>query len=164
MIKQSKREEIYKRDGNKCVQCGSDKELTLDHIIPKWAGGTNSYENLQTMCGTCNRRKGFLQKIPFLERIQSALSVTNLLAKLKLELRGEIITRLAEKDTKTNPVLGQISQIQATHNQYAVKINGLENTVKYLTERLQKMEEYHKIEYFHEVIDKKGYRKLKKPL
>ena len=31
----SKREIIYNRDGNKCLNCGTEKNLTLDHIIPK---------------------------------------------------------------------------------------------------------------------------------
>ena len=30
---------IYKRDGHKCQYCGSTKELTIDHIIPRSRGG-----------------------------------------------------------------------------------------------------------------------------
>ena len=36
--------------------------MTIDHIIPKSKGGTNTLENLQPMCHTCNTHKA--DKIP----------------------------------------------------------------------------------------------------
>lgn len=32
--------------------------MTKDHIIPKVEGGTNKISNYQTMCETCNHKKG----------------------------------------------------------------------------------------------------------
>lgn len=52
------RNRIYKRDGNQCVYCGSTKNLTLDHIIPKSRGGNNDWLNLVTSCSKCNLKKG----------------------------------------------------------------------------------------------------------
>jgi hypothetical protein len=52
------RNRIYKRDGNKCVYCGSNRNLTLDHIIPKSRGGPNDWMNLVTSCSKCNLKKG----------------------------------------------------------------------------------------------------------
>jgi CRISPR/Cas system Type II protein with McrA/HNH and RuvC-like nuclease domain len=49
---------IYKRDNNECVYCGSSKQLTLDHVIPKSRGGGNDWNNLVTCCFSCNLRKG----------------------------------------------------------------------------------------------------------
>lgn len=49
---------VYRRDGYKCLSCGSQKELTLDHIVPKSIGGTNHKNNLQTLCKPCNQKKG----------------------------------------------------------------------------------------------------------
>jgi 5-methylcytosine-specific restriction endonuclease McrA len=49
---------IYKRDGHKCQYCGSTKELTIDHIIPRSRGGEDSWENLVVACMPCNTRKG----------------------------------------------------------------------------------------------------------
>lgn len=51
------RSRIYKRDGHECVYCGSKKNLTLDHVIPKSRGGTNDWTNLVTCCSKCNRDK-----------------------------------------------------------------------------------------------------------
>lgn len=52
------RAKIYKRDSHECVYCGSKKNLTLDHVIPKSRGGTNTWENLVTSCFKCNLKKG----------------------------------------------------------------------------------------------------------
>jgi 5-methylcytosine-specific restriction endonuclease McrA len=40
------------------VYCGSVKQLTLDHVIPKSRGGKNTWNNLVTCCFTCNLKKG----------------------------------------------------------------------------------------------------------
>lgn len=58
----SLRSQVYERDGGKCVECGTSEKLTLDHIIPRSKGGKRVFENLQTMCSTCNNRKG--NKLP----------------------------------------------------------------------------------------------------
>lgn len=48
---------VYKRDGFQCVKCGGN-DLTIDHIIPIAKGGTNADNNLQTLCRSCNSKKG----------------------------------------------------------------------------------------------------------
>jgi 5-methylcytosine-specific restriction endonuclease McrA len=52
------RTEVLDRDGWRCVYCGSDKELQIDHIIPQSRGGATTLDNLECLCGTCNREKG----------------------------------------------------------------------------------------------------------
>lgn len=54
----SLRESIFSRDGFKCLKCDTKWGLTLDHIIPKSMGGTNNFNNLQTLCSQCNSNKG----------------------------------------------------------------------------------------------------------
>jgi hypothetical protein len=49
---------VWTRDQGKCRQCGSNAELQYDHIIPWSMGGASSPENIQILCGPCNRRKG----------------------------------------------------------------------------------------------------------
>jgi HNH endonuclease len=52
------------RDQGKCVQCGSTEDLHFDHKVPWSRGGTNTVNNIQLLCGPCNRRKG-ADDIPF---------------------------------------------------------------------------------------------------
>ena len=52
------RTRIYKRDNYECVYCGSKKDLTLDHVVPKSKGGGNEWTNLVTSCFKCNLKKG----------------------------------------------------------------------------------------------------------
>ena len=46
------------RDQGMCVQCGSTQDLHYDHKIPWSRGGTNTVNNIQLLCGRCNRIKG----------------------------------------------------------------------------------------------------------
>lgn len=48
---------VYRRDGGRCVYCGSTEELQLDHIIPFSVGGATNVENLQLLCRSCNVKK-----------------------------------------------------------------------------------------------------------
>lgn len=52
------RKRIFERDGFVCVECGSDKKLQCDHIVPVCDGGIAEDDNLQTLCRDCNMRKG----------------------------------------------------------------------------------------------------------
>lgn len=52
------RQRLYKRDNHECTYCGSKKNLTIDHIMPKSRGGQNTWMNLITSCSSCNRLKG----------------------------------------------------------------------------------------------------------
>jgi len=56
-ISQDLRDKVWRRDNGKCVQCGSQKNLEFDHIIPFSKGGSNTYRNLQLLCEACNRSK-----------------------------------------------------------------------------------------------------------
>lgn len=52
------RQNIFKRDGFRCQYCGTSRDLTLDHVVPKAKGGKTTWVNLVTACKTCNARKG----------------------------------------------------------------------------------------------------------
>lgn len=49
---------VAARDGGRCRECGSDQDLHYDHVIPWSKGGANTVQNIQLLCGPCNRRKG----------------------------------------------------------------------------------------------------------
>jgi 5-methylcytosine-specific restriction endonuclease McrA len=43
--------------GHRCLCCGAEGTLTVDHIIPLALRGSNSIHNLQPLCGSCNKKK-----------------------------------------------------------------------------------------------------------
>lgn len=51
---------VLARDGYRCLCCGCDsrRRLEIDHVAPSYFGGTNHMDNLQVLCGVCNRHKG----------------------------------------------------------------------------------------------------------
>ena len=56
-----KRKNIFLRDKFVCQYCGkihNPNDLTIDHLIPRSKGGSNSWENVVTACRKCNQKKG----------------------------------------------------------------------------------------------------------
>jgi hypothetical protein len=49
---------VWERDNFTCQHCGSRLFLTIDHVHPEAKGGKLTMENCQTLCKTCNSRKG----------------------------------------------------------------------------------------------------------
>lgn len=57
-IPESLRQQVFERDGYRCVECESIKRLSVDHIVPERHGGTMELNNLRTLCKPCNSEKG----------------------------------------------------------------------------------------------------------
>jgi 5-methylcytosine-specific restriction endonuclease McrA len=49
---------VFQRDGGRCVDCRTNFDLQYHRLIPLALDGSNDVENLQRLCGDCNRRKG----------------------------------------------------------------------------------------------------------
>jgi len=60
------RNAIFERDGHRCVYCGCDRNLTIDHVRPRSKGGPTNAENCATACRSCNQAKGSMQVEAFL--------------------------------------------------------------------------------------------------
>lgn len=71
-ISQELRQEIFKRDGYKCLKCGSTEHLSIDHIVALSNGGTDDTDNLQTLCLSCNASKGNRYSIKYESSINHA--------------------------------------------------------------------------------------------
>ncbi len=54
---------VYLRDGFKCNWCSATEHLTLDHITPWSAGGSDHVDNLLTLCWTCNEHRSNFRHI-----------------------------------------------------------------------------------------------------
>lgn len=55
------RKSILKRDYFTCQYCGyagTPNQLSVDHIVPRALGGSNSFTNCVTSCHPCNSKKG----------------------------------------------------------------------------------------------------------
>jgi len=49
---------VFKRDGYRCVLCGSNQQLTADHLFPRVSHPSLKYEvsNGRTLCEKCRVR------------------------------------------------------------------------------------------------------------
>ncbi|WP_308491487.1 HNH endonuclease [Microbacterium terrisoli] len=48
---------VLRRDGFHCAYCGGSAG-TIDHVMPRSRGGSDSWENLVACCQRCNNTKG----------------------------------------------------------------------------------------------------------
>jgi hypothetical protein len=51
-------QDILRAHNYSCAICGSTEDISIDHIIPLSKGGTNTADNIQPLCRSCNSRKG----------------------------------------------------------------------------------------------------------
>jgi 5-methylcytosine-specific restriction endonuclease McrA len=49
---------VFLRDKFLCQYCGSNQELTFDHLLPRSKGGKTNWNNVVTACSSCNVKKG----------------------------------------------------------------------------------------------------------
>lgn len=78
---------VLKRDNKTCQYCGETEiEMTMDHIIPRSAGGSSDWLNVVTACRICNHTKGNrspeeagmkLMREPYRPRFMALLSQPN---------------------------------------------------------------------------------------
>ncbi len=58
LIPSTVKQEVWKRDGGRCVECDATDDLHFDHIIPYSAGGSSTKaENIQILCARHNLEK-----------------------------------------------------------------------------------------------------------
>lgn len=62
VIKASTKGEVFRRD-QKCVKCGSTRNLNFDHQIPFALGGKSEDSNVRLLCFNCNQRARIRAKL-----------------------------------------------------------------------------------------------------
>jgi hypothetical protein len=51
-------ENLKLANGTRCVYCGNEQNVSIDHLFPRHFGGTDSSDNLVCCCKSCNSSKG----------------------------------------------------------------------------------------------------------
>lgn len=60
-ISKKTRQLIYDKCGGHCAYCGKEiayKDMQVDHVNPRYYGGSDDIDNLMPSCRACNFRKG----------------------------------------------------------------------------------------------------------
>jgi len=55
---------VWTRDAGRCRNCGSNRELHFDHVIPRSLGGAGTADNVELLCAECNLKKGARLFVP----------------------------------------------------------------------------------------------------
>jgi hypothetical protein len=65
---------VVERDGARCVwcrrPCKGPVKPTTDHLVPKVKGGPSWLENEVLACGRCNRQRGHLSPVDWLDECE----------------------------------------------------------------------------------------------
>ena len=54
------RRDIKEQWNYKCAYCGSEDNLTIDHVVPRAKGGSDFTKNVVCCCHSCNQNKGHI--------------------------------------------------------------------------------------------------------
>ena len=108
---------ILERDGPECVWCRrplapGDRDLSLDHLIPRLKGGPAWLENELAACRPCNRARGHTAPVAWLEACEARGLRPNreVVARTLLALRDAIAERGGQR--RARPYLdGQLRRL-----------------------------------------------------
>jgi hypothetical protein len=108
---------ILERDGGECVWCRrplapGDRDLSLDHLIPRLKGGPAWPENELASCRPCNRRRGHIAPAAWLEDCEARGLSPNraVVERTLLALRDAIAARGGQR--RARPYLdGQLRRL-----------------------------------------------------
>ncbi|MGL5648316.1 MAG: HNH endonuclease [Clostridium sp.] len=119
-----KRRFLQEKYGNVCQICGKEikeENLCIEHITPKFKGGTNNINNLSVACKSCNSRKGILNSYDF--KLE------------KMIMEDEFFINLIRYENKNG-----VFNYDKTKNNILEKLEIIENKVSKLKEILKIIE------------------------
>jgi hypothetical protein len=108
---------ILERDGGECVWCRrplavGDRDLSLDHLIPRLKGGPAWPENELAACRPCNRRRGHMGPAAWIEDCEARGLTPNreVVGRTLVALRDAIAVRGGQR--RARPYLdGQLRRL-----------------------------------------------------
>lgn len=82
---------VLARDGYICMYCGSNENLTVDHVLPivKHPELAMSLDNMVVACKPCNSRKGSRSQGVFLAQKDTPLEFMNYISPTRSEAVGD---------------------------------------------------------------------------
>lgn len=79
-----------------CQYCGSNMQLTIDHIIPKSKGGKDIGDNFLTVCKSCNSSKGNKDLMQWMNESNKFLPILVLRRYIKLIFQYSLDTDILD--------------------------------------------------------------------
>lgn len=80
-IDSNKRHKVFMKTFYHCGYCGKilqdPDDLTIDHIVPQSADGSNEFANLIGCCHSCNQLKADLSLSQFRNKLIDAIKISN---------------------------------------------------------------------------------------
>lgn len=83
------RTKIIRRQSSECFYCERilrDREIRMDHLVPKSKGGAHTHENRVASCVRCDRRKR--NRMPYADEVHK---------QMKILIRETIVACFAER-------------------------------------------------------------------
>jgi hypothetical protein len=140
--------EIFKRDGFRCVYCGTtptQSVLHVDHVVPVAEGGTDDPSNLATSCADCNGGKS---AVP-LERKTLAPARTA----EEVADHAEQIRAYLEEQRRLEDTYKDVAETVASY--WEERIGGM---TQFMFDRMVRLVREWPIEKLHEAIEITGRR------
>lgn len=73
-----KRDQLYRRQNGLCCYCRkrvTKSKATIEHVVPRCAGGSNRMENLAMACHKCNHKKSKVDQNYKRIRVEDSLTL-----------------------------------------------------------------------------------------
>ena len=153
-VSQARRAKVLKRDGKCLVCCASsaEKQLTVDHIVPKAMGGSNDISNLQTLCTSCNQKKGGTLQLTIWKRFIYLFHIEENIGVLTSFIKNDVYQRhivpiLKELERFRKQTAKDIKQIKESFAQHGNMTREQNKMLRELIDRTQALEEYCNVTY-----------------
>lgn len=142
-VNAKKRLSVFRRDRFRCVVCGRNDDLTVDHILPISKGGTDEEKNLQTMCQRCNLRKGNHFTPPWWKKITLPFFSKHEAMVMENRLKEEI----SERQSSLHGVINQkfddlIPRLKEMLAPFEVQKAGLTNNIEAYRKRGEEKDQH----------------------
>lgn len=115
------KEFLLDKFSHQCNYCGAKEDLQVDHVLSVAEGGSDDIDNLQILCGACNRKKGAKGNV--WSETRRINSEGKILVRKEIWLEDDVIERLqAQADEEHMPLKAYMEKIliRVANNYYRI--------------------------------------------